>query len=61
MSSNQDFGLGFLAGFLAAVVIGVFVAAFFPTRQDEYGLGHWKLNLKTPLRSMWMNVGYWYA
>ncbi|KAH7303497.1 hypothetical protein B0I35DRAFT_364932 [Stachybotrys elegans] len=59
MPSSQDFGLGFLAGFLAAVLVGFITSALLSTRQDEYGLGHWKLNIKTPLRSMWMNVGYW--
>jgi hypothetical protein len=59
MTSSRDFGLGFLAGFLATVVVAIIVTIVILRRTDQYGLGHWKLNIKAPIRSMWMNVGYW--
>ena len=26
---------------------------------DIYGLSHWRLNIKVPAETMWMNMGYW--
>ena len=51
--------LAFVGGFLAAIVI-VGILAFTALRMsDAYGLGHWKLNARMPLTTMWMNLGYW--
>ena len=51
--------LSFIGGFLAAIVI-ISIIAFTTLRMsDAYGLGHWKLNVKMPLSTMWMNLGYW--
>lgn len=48
-----------MGGFIAALLI-VLAATIVAFRQsDVYGLGHWKLNAKMPLSSMWMNLGYW--
>lgn len=57
----REFLLGFIAGCVAVVVV-LAAAAFSLIRSgDIYGLGHWKLNLKTPLPSMWMNLGFWWV
>lgn len=57
--SPRDFILGIVVGFLIAVaLISIGTFAFLRT-SDIYSLGHWKLNLRTPLRSMWMNLGFW--
>lgn len=54
-----DFLLGFLAG-CAAIVVVLALAAFSLIKSgDVYGLGHWKLNVRAPFPSMWMNLGYW--
>ncbi|KAH0526919.1 hypothetical protein TsFJ059_010186 [Trichoderma semiorbis] len=57
--SASDFFVGFVAGWLTVIVL-LAIAAFSLTRTaDIYGLGHWKLNVRTPLPSMWMNLGFW--
>ncbi|PKK43770.1 hypothetical protein CI102_10058 [Trichoderma harzianum] len=57
--SSSDFIVGFIAGCLTIIVL-LAIAAFSLTRTaDIYGLGHWKLNVRTPLPSMWMNLGFW--
>ncbi|KHN97307.1 uncharacterized protein MAM_04904 [Metarhizium album ARSEF 1941] len=57
--SPRDFILGTLVGFLVAVaLVSIGTFAFLRT-SDAYSLGHWKLNLRTPLGSMWMNLGFW--
>ncbi|POR37068.1 Uncharacterized protein TPAR_02731 [Tolypocladium paradoxum] len=57
--SGRDFALGVVVGAVGALVLSaaVFVAVLRTT--DIYSLGHWKLNLRTPFSSMWMNLGYW--
>lgn len=57
--SGRDFGLGVLTGAAAALLLAVVGLAAVLRSSDLYGLGHWKLNLRTPLASMWMNLGYW--
>ncbi|KAM0512502.1 hypothetical protein ACHAPE_008825 [Trichoderma viride] len=54
-----DFILGFLAGCAAIIVVLALVAFSLIRSGDVYGLGHWKLNVKAPFPSMWMNLGYW--
>ncbi|UKZ66096.1 uncharacterized protein TrAtP1_007278 [Trichoderma atroviride] len=54
-----DFILGFLAGCAAIIVVLALVAFSLIKSGDVYGLGHWKLNVKAPFPSMWMNLGYW--
>lgn len=59
MASASEFVLGFIAGCLTIIVL-LALAAFSLIRSgDIYGLGHWKLNLRTPFPSMWMNLGFW--
>ncbi|KAL2754099.1 hypothetical protein ACRALDRAFT_1063048 [Sodiomyces alcalophilus JCM 7366] len=59
LTASQGLAIGFVGG-AAATVIFIALAAFvFLRTSDIYGLGHWKLNIRTPLPSMWMNVGYW--
>ncbi|PHH60129.1 hypothetical protein CDD81_2087 [Ophiocordyceps australis] len=57
--SGRSFGLGIVVGFLVALALAVVLAAIVLRTRDVYSLGHWKLNVRTPLRSMWMNLGYW--
>lgn len=57
--SGRDFALGIVVGVVAALVIGAVIFATVLRMSDVYSLGHWKLNLRTPLSSMWMNLGYW--
>ncbi|UNI17741.1 hypothetical protein JDV02_004063 [Purpureocillium takamizusanense] len=57
--SGRDFGLGILVGAVAALLLASLIAALVLRSTDIYSLGHWKLNLRTPLESMWMNLGYW--
>ncbi|TFB00362.1 hypothetical protein CCMA1212_007610 [Trichoderma ghanense] len=57
--SLSSFSLGFIAGCLT-IIIPLAVTAISLTRtSDIYGLGHWKLNIRTPFPSMWMNLGFW--
>ncbi|CAH0024052.1 unnamed protein product [Clonostachys rhizophaga] len=59
LSSGGQIALAFVGGFLAAILIMAVVAFSFLRSSDAYGLGHWKLNAKMPLSTMWMNLGYW--
>ncbi|KAL6903933.1 hypothetical protein GGI43DRAFT_421455 [Trichoderma evansii] len=54
-----DFIYGFLAGCAAIIVLLALVAFFLIKSGDIYGLDHWKLNVRAPFPSMWMNLGYW--
>ncbi|KAH6608343.1 hypothetical protein Trco_001689 [Trichoderma cornu-damae] len=56
-SSAGDFIVGFVVGCAAMVVLLALAVMSLARSGDIYGLGHWKLNLKTPLPSMWMNLG----
>ena len=58
-SSGRDIALSFVGGFLTAVLLTLLVGITVLRRSDVYGLGHWKLNVKMPLASLWMNLGYW--
>ncbi|KAK4065921.1 uncharacterized protein Triagg1_8473 [Trichoderma aggressivum f. europaeum] len=58
-SSASDFIVGFIAGCLTIIVLLALAAFSFTRTADIYGLGHWKLNVRTPLPSMWMNLGFW--
>ncbi|KAJ6441193.1 methyltransferase domain-containing protein [Purpureocillium lavendulum] len=57
--TGRDFGLGVLVGAAAALLLASAAVALVLRSTDIYSLGHWKLNLRTPLDSMWMNLGYW--
>ncbi|PNY21847.1 Uncharacterized protein TCAP_07212 [Tolypocladium capitatum] len=57
--SGRDFALGIVVGAVAALVLGAALFAAVLRTTDIYSLGHWKLNLRTPFNSMWMNLGYW--
>ncbi|KAL7955047.1 hypothetical protein V8C34DRAFT_292756 [Trichoderma compactum] len=58
-SSLGDFIVGFMAGCLTVIVLLAVAAVSLTRTADIYGLGHWKLNVRTPLPSMWMNLGFW--
>lgn len=58
-SYSRDVALAFVGGFLAALLLIFLVPLFAIKSSDVYGLGHWKLNARMPLASMWMNLGYW--
>ncbi|KAH7136360.1 hypothetical protein EDB81DRAFT_949113 [Dactylonectria macrodidyma] len=55
----QDFVIGFVGGIAFTLVLASIASVTVLRMTDRYGLGHWKLNINTPLKSMWMNVGYW--
>ncbi|EQL04225.1 hypothetical protein G6O67_004990 [Ophiocordyceps sinensis] len=57
--SSRDFVLGVVVGTVAALVLGAIAFAAVLRSSNLYSLGHWKLNVRTPLPSMWMNLGYW--
>lgn len=59
-SYARHVGLAFMGGFLAAIALAITIAFLVGRKTDVYGLGHWKLNAKMPLATMWMNLGYWY-
>ncbi|PFH61595.1 hypothetical protein XA68_16945 [Ophiocordyceps unilateralis] len=54
-----DFVLGIVVGIVASVLLAAAIAATALRASAAYSLGHWKLNLKTPSVSLWMNLGYW--
>ncbi|KAG5921449.1 hypothetical protein E4U42_005848 [Claviceps africana] len=57
--SARDFVLGIATGgaiVLALLSVGALV---FLRSCNPYSLGHWKLNIRTPFPSMWMNLGFW--
>jgi hypothetical protein len=58
-SYSRDVGLAFAGGFVAAILLSLLVAFAIMKSSDAYGLGHWKLNARMPLTSMWSNLGYW--
>ncbi|PHH84504.1 hypothetical protein CDD83_1835 [Cordyceps sp. RAO-2017] len=57
--SARDFVLGVVVGVALALLLAAVVVAMLLRSSDLYSLGHWKLNLRTPLDSMWLNLGYW--
>ncbi|KAM4064438.1 hypothetical protein HRG_006248 [Hirsutella rhossiliensis] len=59
--SARDFVLGVVVGAVVAFLLGTAVFAAVLRSTNGYSLGHWKLNVRTPLDSMWMNLGYWKA
>ena len=58
---HRDFALGFVVGILFILAVAAIASLTVVRKSSSYSLGHWKLNLDTPLKSMWMNVGYWYV
>lgn len=61
LSTEGSIALAFFGGFIAAL-LAVMIGTFALLRMgDAYGLGHWKLNARMPLTTMWMNLGYWYS
>lgn len=61
LTGSQGLAVGFVSGAAAALLLVAALSFLFMRTSDVYGLGHWKLNVRTPLPSMWMNVGYWYG
>ncbi|ETS04848.1 hypothetical protein M419DRAFT_24116 [Trichoderma reesei RUT C-30] len=59
LPSLSSFFLGFVAGCLTILLLLAIAAVSLTRSGDIYGLGHWKLNIRTPFPSMWMNLGYW--
>lgn len=59
LTASQALAVGFVGGAAATILLIALGAFVFLRTSDIYGLGHWKLNIRTPLPSMWMNVGYW--
>ncbi|KHO01887.1 uncharacterized protein MAM_00888 [Metarhizium album ARSEF 1941] len=59
--SAGEFTLGFIAGSIFTVTLAACLAFALLRPKDIYGLGHWKLNVRTPFRSLWMNLGFWTA
>jgi hypothetical protein len=58
-SVGNEVVIAFGAGFVAALLVVVTAAVGAISNSDVYGLGHWKLNARMPLATMWMNLGYW--
>ncbi|KAF7553451.1 hypothetical protein G7Z17_g3619 [Cylindrodendrum hubeiense] len=56
---GEDFAVGFVGGIAFTLILAGIASVTVLRMTDRYGLGHWKLNIGTPLKSMWMNVGYW--
>jgi hypothetical protein len=57
--SPRDFVLGIVAGCgIIAVLVCIGTILYLRTG-DVYSLDHWKLNVRTPFSSMWMNLGFW--
>ncbi|KAK1984487.1 hypothetical protein LZ30DRAFT_431188 [Colletotrichum cereale] len=58
-----DFWRGLLTGIFGSLLvvcsIVAVVALKFLRRNDVYDNDHWKLNVKVPFTTMWMNMGYW--
>lgn len=59
LPDRPDFATGFLTGVAAAFILVTIIAIFLLCSGNMYDLDHWKLNIRTPLPSMWMNLGYW--
>ncbi|OHW98474.1 hypothetical protein CSPAE12_02893 [Colletotrichum incanum] len=67
MTSSSDFhpefwkGLlwGLFGSSLAICLIVVLIGFVFLRQHDVYDNDHWKLNIKVPFSTMWMNMGYW--
>ncbi|KAG6034691.1 hypothetical protein E4U41_006455 [Claviceps citrina] len=57
--SARDFVLGIATGLVAVLVLLSLGASVVLRSHNRRSLGHWKLNIRTPLPSMWMNLGYW--
>lgn len=58
-SGKSDFARGVVIGAAASLILIVTIALLLLRSTDMYGLDHWKLNIRTPLPSMWMNLGFW--
>lgn len=59
MEWSPIFFVGFFGGIVFCLVVASIASVTVLRTSDSYGLGHWKLNVDTPLKTMWMNVGYW--
>lgn len=58
-SAQSGFATGFIWGIVFTIVVAGLIGTTILHKSDIYGLGHWKLNIRSPPPSMWMNVGYW--
>lgn len=59
--SGRDFVLGLVAGAIVLPLLVIILFFIVLRNSDFYGVDHWKLNMRTPFPSMWMNLGYWYV
>lgn len=56
---NPDFTKGVLLGVALTLTIIASIALIFVISTDQYNLDHWKLNVRVPVGSLWMNLGFW--
>ncbi|TDZ16928.1 hypothetical protein Cob_v009990 [Colletotrichum orbiculare MAFF 240422] len=60
---NPDFCNGLLLGVIGGFSLFAFFTLIIVTRSfrqnDIYDVDHWKLNVKVPFTTTWMNMGYW--
>lgn len=65
IGAAPDFWKGVLLGATGCIstilMLTLAFAVTFLRRKDVYNNDHWKLNLKVPFTTMWMNMGYWYV
>ncbi|RDA89747.1 hypothetical protein CP533_2928 [Ophiocordyceps camponoti-saundersi (nom. inval.)] len=57
--SARDLIVGIVVGVVFSALLAGGIAFTVLRASAAYNLGHWKLNLKTPLDTMWMNLGFW--
>lgn len=53
--------LGLIVGFFLFGVTSLLITTRLLRKNDIYDADHWKLNVKVPFTTMWMNMGYWYV
>lgn len=60
--ASSDFKAGALVGGAGATILILAVVVIFPAirKGTVYDASHWKLNIRTPIQPMWMNLGFWY-
>lgn len=57
---RDDFEKGVVVGVFTTLVV-LIAAVIVPAvrSHDVYSLVHWKLHVQSPLRPLWMNIGFW--
>ncbi|KAK5991749.1 hypothetical protein PT974_07783 [Cladobotryum mycophilum] len=56
---EDAFVKGVAVGMFLMLLIKLTLELFSFSKRDIYDLQHWKLNIRLPLGSLWMNLGYW--